>query len=269
MRERVTETRYHIRSPKVNSKDPAPHQHQRASHLLLIHATSISLSSSTATYLLCSRFSIRLLYSSNMLTVGNLLCRRYAVLKSPTLPYNSLRWHRYACMERIPLVACRASFTTPSSSTTSNLHVSLYRRCAVPTSPALPHASLRRHRHARIERIPLVARRTSFTTPSSSTLVISGELEKFPLSISDFSEIRQPGIAYFDKTKYISELQKMANVQLVCRPRRFGKSLTVTMLRYFHGFQFRDQYDELFKVCGCGIIYMHTSLILKLGSRCG
>ena len=144
----------------------------------------------------------------------------------------------------------------------------LCRRC-VPTSPTLPYNSLRRHRHARIERIPLVAYRTSFTTPSSSTLVVSGELEKFPLSISDFSEIRQPGLAYFDKTKYISELQKMANVQLVCCPRRFGKSLTVTMLRYFHGFQFRDQYDELFKVCGCGIIYMHTSLILKLGSRRG
>jgi hypothetical protein len=63
---------------------------------------------------------------------------------------------------------------------------------------------------------------------------------KFPLAISDFSEIRQPGLAYFDRTKYIPELQKMTNVQLVCRPRRFGKSLTVSMLRYFHGFQFRN-----------------------------
>jgi hypothetical protein len=89
--------------------------------------------------------------------------------------------------------------------------------------------------------------------PSSSKLVVSGELEKFPLTVSDFHDIRQPGLAYFDKTKYIAKLQKMApNVQLVCRPRRFGKSLTVSMLRYFHGFQFRNQYDKLFKVCGCG-----------------
>jgi hypothetical protein len=139
--------------------------------------------------------------------------------------------------------------------TISNLRISLCRRFVVPTSPTLPHTSLRWHRHARIERIPLVACRTSFTTPSSSTLVVSGELEKFPLTISDFSQIRQPGLAYFDKTKYIPELQKMApNVQLVCRPRRFGKSLTVSMLRYFHGFQFRDQYDELFKVYRCGML---------------
>jgi hypothetical protein len=114
------------------------------------------------------------------------------------------------------------------------------------------------------------SKRYRASLPSGSTLVVSGELEKFPLTISDFSEIRQPRLAYFDKTKYIPELQKMApNVQLVCRPRRFGKSLTVSMLRYFHGFQFRNQYDELFKVCSQGKICRHTSLMLKLGSRRG
>jgi hypothetical protein len=80
--------------------------------------------------------------------------------------------------------------------TIGNLHRSLCRRCSVPTSPTLPHASLRRQPHARIEGIPLVTCRTSFTTSSSSTLVVSGELERFPLSISDFREIRGPGLAY-------------------------------------------------------------------------
>jgi len=177
-----------------------------ASHPLLIHASpsaSISLSSSTATYLVCSRFSIGLPHSFNMPTIGN-------------------------------------------------LHMSLYRRCAVPTSPTFPHASLRQLRHARIKRIPLVACRTSFTTPSSSKLVVSGELTRFPLSKSNFSDIRGlPGLAYFDKTEYISELQDGTDVQLFCHPKRFGKSLTVTMLRHFHGFQFRKQYNKLFKVCGC------------------
>jgi hypothetical protein len=216
-------------SPDLGSFPPSAHSR-----------ISLNVHSSTATHLLCNRFSIELPHSSNMPTVGNLLYRRCAVPTSPTLPYNYLRRHRHARIERIPLVACRTSFTAPSSSTIGNLHMSLHRRCAVPTSPTLPHTSLRRHRRARIERVPLVACRTSFTTPSSSTLVVSGELEKFPLTISDFSEIRQPGLAYFDRTKYIPELQKMANVQLVCRPRRFRKSLTILMLRYFHGFQFRN-----------------------------
>ena len=86
--------------------------------------------------------------------------------------------------------------------------------------------------------------------------MVSGELEKFPLGKSDFGRIRQPGLAYFDKTEYISVLENGSDVQLVCRPRRFGKSLTVSMLQYFHGFQFRTEYDQLFKVCGCGILLM-------------
>jgi hypothetical protein len=139
-----------------------------------------------------------------------------------------------------------------------NMHIiSLCRCCAGLTKPTLRFpscASLLPRRHARI---PLVACRTSFTAPSRSKLVVSGKLEKFPLGLSDFSNIRQrPGLAYFDKTEYIPVLETGSDVQLVCRPRRFGKSLTVSMLQYFHGFQFRTEYDQLFKVCGCGILLM-------------
>jgi hypothetical protein len=94
----------------------------------------------------------------------------------------------------------------------------------------------------------LDSRKEASQSPSSK-LVVSGELERFPLSRSDFIEIRRhPGVAYFDKTEYIAELESGTDVQLLCRPRRFGKTLTVAMLRCFHGFQFRNQYDELFKV---------------------
>lgn len=155
-----------------------------------------------------------------------------------------------------------------------NLHTSLCRCFAVPTSPTLPYASLCRCRHSRIEQIPLVAYRTSFTMPPSSKLVVSGELERFPLHTPDFSEIRlRPGLAYFDKTEYIAELEKGIDSHVVCRPKRFGKSLTLTMLRYFHGFQFRHRYNELFKVCGCGMLSgqdLHAHITYaKLGSRRG
>ena len=129
-----------------------------------------------------------------------------------------------------------------------NLRMNLCRRCAVPTGPTLPRASLHRLPSG-IIRIPLVTRRTN-SSASSSKLTISGELENFPLSISDFSQIREPGFAYFDKTSHIARLEKESAVKLVCRPSRFGKSLTITMLRYFHGVQYREEYDKLFKVCG-------------------
>jgi hypothetical protein len=131
----------------------------------------------------------------------------------------------------------------------------LCRRCTVPTSPMLRFAPLLPRCHTRIPlrhaRIPLVVSRPSSTTLSDSTLVTLGELKIIPLSTPNFNQIRKPGFAYFDRTKYISELHtEDRNVQLVCRPRRFGKSLTVSMLRHFHGFQYRKQYGELFEVCG-------------------
>jgi len=77
---------------------------------------------------------------------------------------------------------------------------------------------------------------------------VSGELDNFPLGFSNFRKLREfPGLAYFDKTSYIPVIARGPSVQLFCRPRRFGKSLTISMLRYFHGVEFRSQYDQLFK----------------------
>lgn len=46
-----------------------------------------------------------------------------------------------------------------------------------------------------------------------------------PVGISDFSEIRQNGYYYVDKSSFISELLQTsaAKVTLITRPRRFGK----------------------------------------------
>jgi Predicted AAA-ATPase len=127
-------------------------------------------------------------------------------------------------------------------------------------SPAFRFTPLLSHSHTRIP----VLRSSSNSRPSSK-LVVSGQLEKFPLGYSDFCEVRQlPGLAYFDKTEYIPVLERGSKVQLVCRPRRFGKSLTVSMLRYFHGFEFRSLYNQLFKVCGCGISAHITYAIIRI-----
>jgi hypothetical protein len=164
------------------------------------------------------------------------------------------------CHSSIDSIDTRVSTSTPSltdfpTPMIGNLHMSPCRRYTVPTSPTLPYASLRRDRRARTEQIPLVACRTSFTMPSSTKLVVTGSLERFPLGKSNFRDIRGlPGLAYFDKTEYIPKLENRTDVQLFCRPGGFGKSLTVTMLRCFHGFQFRKHYDKIFKVCGCGML---------------
>lgn len=58
---------------------------------------------------------------------------------------------------------------------------------------------------------------------------------KLPLGMSDFEEIRQNGYYYIDKSGLISDLlvRKAAKVTLITRPRRFGKTLGMSMLAHF------------------------------------
>ena len=57
---------------------------------------------------------------------------------------------------------------------------------------------------------------------------------KLPVGIEDFAEIRQAGFYYVDKTKFIEQLlDGWGKVNLFTRPRRFGKTLNMSMLRYF------------------------------------
>ena len=57
---------------------------------------------------------------------------------------------------------------------------------------------------------------------------------KLPIGIEDFREIRRQGFYYIDKTKLIEQLlDNWGKVNLFTRPRRFGKTLNMSMLRYF------------------------------------
>ena len=57
---------------------------------------------------------------------------------------------------------------------------------------------------------------------------------KLPIGIENFQEIRQMGFYYIDKTKLIEQLLgQWGKVNLFTRPRRFGKTLNMSMLKYF------------------------------------
>ena len=60
------------------------------------------------------------------------------------------------------------------------------------------------------------------------------EQKAIPIGISDFKEIIEGNYCYVDKSLCIKELlDNRAKVTLLPRPRRFGKTLTLSMLRYF------------------------------------
>ncbi len=57
---------------------------------------------------------------------------------------------------------------------------------------------------------------------------------KLPMGIEDFKEMRIQGFYYIDKTGLIKELlEYFGKVNLFTRPRRFGKTLNMSMLKYF------------------------------------
>lgn len=57
---------------------------------------------------------------------------------------------------------------------------------------------------------------------------------KLPIGIENFEEIRTEGFYYIDKTGLIKELlENWGKVNLFTRPRRFGKTLNMSMLKYF------------------------------------
>lgn len=60
------------------------------------------------------------------------------------------------------------------------------------------------------------------------------ETVKLPIGIENFEEIRTEGFYYVDKTGLIAELlNNWSKVNLFTRPRRFGKSLNMSMLKFF------------------------------------
>jgi hypothetical protein len=59
----------------------------------------------------------------------------------------------------------------------------------------------------------------------------------FPIGVSDFRKMREEQLEYVDKSHFICELvdKRGVEVLLLPRPRRFGKTLNLSMLRYFFG----------------------------------
>ena len=59
-------------------------------------------------------------------------------------------------------------------------------------------------------------------------------MQKLPLGISDFKELRKNNYYFVDKSLFIKKIiDEDAQVILFPRPRRFGKTLNISMLRYY------------------------------------
>ena len=74
------------------------------------------------------------------------------------------------------------------------------------------------------------------------------EKKNLPVGIDNFETMIQKNYYYFDKTGLIEEiLKKGASRILFTRPRRFGKSLNMSMLKYFFNIENKDENRKLFE----------------------
>ncbi len=75
--------------------------------------------------------------------------------------------------------------------------------------------------------------RQGSAVPGRSVQSMAGA-KRLPVGFDDFKKIRENGFYYVDKTKLIEELlQNWGEVNLFTRPRRFGKTLNMSMLKNF------------------------------------
>ena len=72
-------------------------------------------------------------------------------------------------------------------------------------------------------------------------------MKKIPIGVDDFKKLIENNAYYIDKTKFIADiLDDAAEVKLFTRPRRFGKTLNMSTLKYFFDIQNADENRKLF-----------------------
>ena len=59
-------------------------------------------------------------------------------------------------------------------------------------------------------------------------------VKQVPYGVADFESVIELDLYYVDKTMYLAELEKQPDTLIFIRPRRFGKSLFISMMRAYY-----------------------------------
>ena len=75
---------------------------------------------------------------------------------------------------------------------------------------------------------------------------MTGHIKRLPYGISDFKQVVREGKYYVDKTMFLPQMEETDNFLFLIRPRRFGKSIFLSMLRAYYDINERDNFDKYF-----------------------
>ena len=73
-----------------------------------------------------------------------------------------------------------------------------------------------------------------------------GQYKLLPYGISDYVQVKREGKYMVDKTMYLERMERTGNFLFLIRPRRFGKSLFLSMMESYYDIEAKDKFDLLF-----------------------
>jgi len=75
---------------------------------------------------------------------------------------------------------------------------------------------------------------------------MSNYRKRIPYGMMNFVDIRKDNCYFVDKTRFIPVLEQANKFFFFIRPRRFGKSLTMSMLKHYYDVQAKNRFEELY-----------------------
>ena len=77
-----------------------------------------------------------------------------------------------------------------------------------------------------------------------------GEVKGLPYGIASFEDLRTQGMYCVDKSMYIPKLEDAGDFLFLIRPRRFGKSVFLSMLRDYYDMSSQGRSTACSTACG-------------------
>lgn len=76
------------------------------------------------------------------------------------------------------------------------------------------------------------------------------QVKQVPYGVADFATVIEQNLYYVDKTMFIPELEKQPRNLFFIRPRRFGKSIFLSMLYSYYDCAQSHKFQSLLEICG-------------------
>lgn len=85
-------------------------------------------------------------------------------------------------------------------------------------------------------------------------------VKRIPYGISNFTQVRNENLYYSDKTMFLEKMENAGHFLFIARPRRFGKSIFVSMMRAYYDINEKDNFDKYFSG-----LYVHEHPTKEMG----